>query len=64
MYCKVTSHNCEMYIVRQAVKPSRRPNRWKSIGHCCDDCYDNGQPISFEFTLAQLYGMKDENKPN
>ena len=54
MYCGKESFNTPMYVVKKAIKAKRTPHRWKDIGYCCDDCYEDKDenPTQIEFTGA------------
>lgn len=49
-YCGVPNGQYEVYVIKQAIKPKFSKNRWKSIGYCCDDCYNlPGNSIKYEY---------------
>lgn len=49
-YCGKESINCGMYIIRRATKPKSNPNRWVTIGYCCEECYENSpKKLQFEY---------------
>ena len=35
----------EMALIQEAVKPKGYPYRWKTIGHCCWKCEQEGKPV-------------------
>ena len=52
-YCGVTSINYPMYVIRKAVKPKGSPHRYIKSGYCCEECYDKGKKIFFEYNLGK-----------
>lgn len=49
-YCGAPNGQYEVYVIKQAIKPKFSKNRWKSIGYCCDDCYNlHGNSIKYEY---------------
>lgn len=51
MYCKKENGPDEgMFIVRRALKPRNKLNRWYYTGeYCCDDCSASGKPHQFGY---------------
>ena len=46
-YCgaNLAFSNYEYYLIRKAIKPKGNPHRWKTVGFCCDNCYNKGHRV-------------------
>lgn len=36
------------YAVRKATKPKGTPHRFKVVGSCCEECFDNKKEITYD----------------
>ena len=52
-YCGFQSFSSPMYVVKEATKPKGSPNRWRFVGHCCEDCESSGKKLSSEFNYRR-----------
>lgn len=62
MYCKETSFNYEMFVVRKAIKPKGYPYRWQEIGYCCDDCESKGKPVNIPYSKPSNNPLQNKQK--